>query len=45
MKARFTLYMMLLLLHGVMWTSCSGCLDSFGGDYGPMKEDSRERGV
>lgn len=41
MKARFMLYMMLLLLlHGVMWTSCSGCLDSFGGDYGTMKVDS-----
>ena len=40
MKARFTLYMMLLLLHGVMWTSCSGCLDGLNGDYSAVKVDS-----
>lgn len=40
MKVRFTLYMILLLMHGAVWTSCNGCLDTFGGDYGTMKVDS-----
>ena len=40
MKLRYILYVFLLLLHEVIWTSCSGCLDSFGGDYGTLKVDS-----
>ena len=40
MKAKLILFMVLMLMHGVLWTSCSGCLDSFSGEYTTVKVDS-----
>lgn len=40
MRLKNATYLMLLLLHGVLWTSCSGCLDDFGTDYSTLKIDS-----
>ena len=40
MNRRLFIYLLLTLLHVVVWTSCSGCFDSFGTDYSTVKIDS-----
>ena len=40
MNRKLFIYLLITMMHVVIWTSCNGCFDGFGTDYSTVKIDS-----